>query len=181
MFRDAVPILYLFFAAVLLAVSALYPSAFSDGGNSFLKDFMDNDVLSVLGFITALSNASILSIFLHLNYLEDEVEFIATNTRRGLRLSAISLVVIFLAAFAIVILKPILPAWEVASAIANALGILLVVFALSVLRDITLTVIKIPSKRRIVERQKKNRQDAAASDNRTPQQSQNPKTRVPEG
>jgi hypothetical protein len=139
----------------------LAPSYLADSGNAFLKDFMDNDVLSVLGFITALSNASILSIFLHLNYLDDEAQFAGTNVRRTLRLSGLSLIVVFLIAFAIVIVKPIAPELIQLSAVLNSFGILCVVFSLSVLRDILITVTKIPTVRAIKKAQQENQRREA--------------------
>lgn len=156
MFRELVQILFWLFASMLLTAAFFAPWLLSDSGNTFLKDFLDNDLLSVLGVITALANASILSIFLHLNFLEDKVNFKATHTRRSLRLSAVSLIVVFLVAFAVVILKPIVPEGEKLNAIMNSIGILLVIFALSVLRDITLTVIKIPSQTTIKSMQAEN-------------------------
>jgi hypothetical protein len=142
---------------MLLMISFLFPEFLADDRNSFLQDFLDNDLLSVLGFITALSNASILSIFLHLNYLEDAVQFAATNARRTLRLSGLSLIVVFLLAFAVLIVKPIVPDWARLNAVLNSLGILCVVFSLSVLRDILITVTVLPTKRAIRKAQAENR------------------------
>lgn len=118
---------------------------------------MDNDILSILGLVTALGNASILSIFLHLNYLKDEAEFEGRRVRSGLQISGLSLVTVFIIAFVILILKPIVPRLDFLSALMNSIGILCVVFSLSVLRDILLTVVKIPSKTDIRKAQEANR------------------------
>jgi hypothetical protein len=168
MFRDWPPIAFCFLAATLLTVSALSPSYLSDGGNRFLRDFLDNDILSVLGFVTALANASILSIFLHLNYLDDEADFSGTNVRRGLKASAVSLIVLFLLTFAVLVMKPIVPSWPQLSAALNSIGILCVVFSLSVLRDITITVTKIPTKKTILNTQKKNKEAIAKNEDEAP-------------
>lgn len=162
MFKGIVPLLFCGLFAVLVTTSYFAPNYLSDSGNSFLRDFMDVDVLSVLGFVTALSNASILSIFLHLNYLDDEVEFTGTRVRRSLRHSAVSLVAVFLLSFVIVVVKPILPQHENLSALMNTFGILCVVFSLSVLRDISITVARIPSKRAIRKIQEENRANQQA-------------------
>lgn len=157
MFRDWVQVSFCLLAALLITLSFLGPNYISDSGNSFLKDFLDNDILSVLGFITALANASILSIYLHLNYLDDEANFKGTRVRRGLRISGLSLIFVFLFAFLVVLVKPIVPASDQLNAFLNSLGILCVVFALSVLRDILITVAKIPSKRAVLKAQEDNR------------------------
>lgn len=156
-FKDWPPVVFFLLSACLFSASFFYPKFLSDDGNSFLKDFLDNDILSVLGFITALANASVLSIFLHLNYLDDEVNFKGTRVRNGLKLSAVSLIVVFLIAFVVVIIKPMFAGLEVLNAILNSIGILCVFFSLSVLRDIMLTVVKIPTKKKIKAAQEENR------------------------
>lgn len=156
-FEEWPPIVFCGLAACLFTCSFYAPQFLSDTGNEFLKDFLDNDILSVLGFITALANASVLNIFLHLNYLKDEAQFTGRHIRRGLKLSAVSLIVVFLFAFLIVIAKPIVPAWEILNAILNSVGILCVFFSLSVLREIMITVVSIPSKSDIKKAQEENR------------------------
>lgn len=153
-------VLLLALLAVLLGVSVHHSHFLSDSGNPFLKDFMDNDILSVLGFITAVGNAATLSIFLHLNHLEDETLAKFTRTRSSLRKSAVSLVYIFLIAFIALVIKPLLGNGEVSSAIINGVGIVCIFFSLSVLRDLTLTVFGIPTKKRIAEIKAENEKKA---------------------
>lgn len=162
MSKNAPWIIFALLLVVLLLVSALKPSLLSDSGNSFLKDFLDNDILSVLGFITAVGNASILSIFLHLNKLEDETEAKFIRSRRSLKKSAVSLIVVFLIVFFVLIAKPMLGRGETLAACLNSIGILCVFFSLSVLRDVTLTVFSIPTARRIAEVAAKNREDSSS-------------------
>lgn len=152
--------LFLALCSFLAAVSFTNPEHLSDDGNSFLRDFLDNDLLSVLGFITAVGNASVLSIFLHLNHLEDEASFKTTRTRESLRKSAVSLVYVFLFSFVVVVLKPRLSHTEELNALFNSLGIVAVYFCLSVLRDLTLVVFAIPTKKKIAEMQERNRRAA---------------------
>lgn len=157
---------WIFFAtllSVLLFLCALKPSLLSDTGNAFLKDFLDNDILSVLGFITAVGNASVLSIFLHLNMLEDKTEAKFVRARRSLKKSAVSLIVVFLVAFFVLIVKPMLTSEDVITAIANSIGILCVFFSLSILRDLTLTVFSIPTARKIAEVAAKNREPSSGN------------------
>lgn len=163
MFKDVVQIGFCLLAAILLTVSVFVPDYLSDAGNRFLREFLDIDVLSVLGFITALSNAAVLSIFLHLNYLDDEVGFSGKHVRGGLKVSALSLIIVFLLAFVTVIIKPVVPDWDILSAVLNSVGILCVVFSLSVLRDILITVTKIPTKKAIRKAQEENRRLAGVS------------------
>lgn len=148
--KDAPIVIFIAVLAVLFSVSIFNPQALSDLGNAFLKDFMDNDILSVLGFITAVGNASTLSILLHLNHLEDETSAKFIRTKKSLRSSAVSLVFIFIVIFVTLIVKPLLPALEIYQAFSNSIGIIGMYFSLSVLRDITITVFKIPTKKEIL-------------------------------
>lgn len=159
--RDAPIILFIFLCSLLATFILLRPEYLSDDGNKFLRDFLDNDILSVLGFITAVGNAATLSIFLHLNSLEDEVKFKANRSKKSLKKSAISLVYAFLIAFfAVTIKHPISnsPHW---TAFINSIGVACVFFSLSVLRDLTLFVFGIPTKTKILEIQKKNQENSS--------------------
>lgn len=149
--RDLPWLLFLLLCGVLSIFSFLHPSALSDVGNPFLKDFMDNDILSTLGFITAVGNASTLSIHLHLNHLEDKTLANFPRVRRSLRKSAVSLVYVFVIVFMCLVLKPLLPAGESYQATVNSVGIAGMYFSLSVLRDITVTVFKIPTEKAIAK------------------------------
>lgn len=149
-------VLYLAVCGVLLVVSLQHPEYLSDSGNPFLKGYLDNDILSVLGFVTAVGNAASLSIFLHLNKLEDETTAKFLRTRKSLRLSAVSLVVIFLIAFLALVLKSMIPSSPTSEALINSVGIACTLFSLSVLKDLTLTVFAIPTKKRIGEMHQKN-------------------------
>lgn len=144
-------VLLLSLFCVLAGLSWHKPYFISDQGNKFLADFLDNDLLAVLGFITAVGNAATLNIFLHLNKLEDESDFKPRRVRGSLKNSATSLVYVFLVAFVVVSVKPILPSDQRWEAFANTVGICCVFFSLSVLRDLTITVFHIPTKKRILE------------------------------
>lgn len=161
--RDAPVVIFIAFCSLLATTIAFYPSVLSDTGNLFLRDFMDNDILSVLGFITAVGNASTLSIFLHLNHLEDCSAAKFIRTRKSLKKSAVSLVALFALVFSSLIIKPLLPEGERYSATTNSIGVLCIFFALSVLRDITITVFRIPTVKRIAEIEKENREKDARS------------------
>jgi hypothetical protein len=155
--REVKWVLLLAVCSLLLSVSIKYPHFLSDTGNEFLRDFVGVNLLSVLGFITAVGNAATLSIFLHLNQLDDNADFAAKRTKRSLKLSAVSLVYVFSIAFVAVVLKGIFGSDERAEALFNSVGIVAVFFSLSVLRDLTLTVFAIPTVREVKKWQEQNR------------------------
>ena len=151
--------LLLAFFSFLIAVSFRCPVYLSDEGNAFLRDFLDNDILSVLGFITAVGVAAILSIVLHLNELEDATGFSAKRTRRSLELSAVSFIFCFALAFVSVVLKPVFGIGQTPSALFNSFSIVLVLVSASILLDLTRTVFAIPTRRKIMDSKSKRKQD----------------------
>jgi len=129
---------------VLLTVSCAHPSFLNDQ-NEFLAKFVNDQLLSILGFIVAVTLASAASVHFELNKLEDEAGKPFNRTRRALRRSSYSLIVLFAVAGIVIIIKPLLPSQRYGHAFANSVAILIVYFNLSVLLDLTRTVFKIPS------------------------------------
>lgn len=156
--RDTPLVCLIILTSILFTTSYFSPNYLSDAGNSFLEDFLDNDILSILGFITALGNASTLSILMHLNHLEDETNVKFARTRISLRRSAISLIYFFLIVFVALMLKPLSPPEPQFSAFFNSIGIICVFASLSVLRDLALTVFGIPTKKMIAEINRRNKE-----------------------
>ncbi len=142
-------------ATVLLSISFLEPWVLSDS-NVFLREFVNQELLATLGFVMAITIASAASLHLELNKLQDETSLPFTRTRRSIRLSAYSLLILFGAAVLLVVVKPLLPSDPFYSAMANSFALLIVYFNLSVLFDLTKTVFAIPTAKniraRIVER-----------------------------
>jgi uncharacterized membrane protein len=130
---------------MLLCISVFHPNLLSSDGNKFLGGFMDTDILSTLGFITAVGNASTLTIHIQLNNLEDSTNVQFSKTRSSLKKSAISLVYAFSVVFIALVVRPFLPHFATVDSLVNSVGIVCVFVSLSVLRDITLCVFKIPT------------------------------------
>ena len=137
-------------AAALLALSFRYPS-WLDDDNAFLKNFVNHELLATLGFIAAVTLASAASLHLELNRLEDDTGQTFTRSRSSIRLSAYSLLSLFGCAIVLVVVKPILPADPTAVALANSSALLIIFFYLSVMWDLTRTVLAIPTARKIRE------------------------------
>lgn len=120
-------------------------SIFSDE-NFFLKDFLDNDLLSVLGFVTAVTLASAANIHLQLNALEVQRGCHFTATKGGLRKSALTLILAFFVSLVIVVLKPVFQCHLWVQIFSNIAALTMIVVCLEVLWDITNTTFKIPPK-----------------------------------
>ncbi len=130
---------------VLLAASAYSPYLLSDRGNAFLSGFVNEELLSLLGVIVTITLASAGNVHLELNKLQDRTRLPFTRTRAAVRLSAYSLIIIFALAGALVVVKPMLGTDMRATAACNAFAIVLLVFSLFVLIDLTRTTFGIPA------------------------------------
>lgn len=130
---------------VLLATSACAPHLLSDTGNKFLEGFVNQELLALLAVVTTITLASAGNIHLELNKLQDRTGLPFINSRRAVRWSAYSLIVIFAIAGLLVIVKPMLGSDERATAACNSIAIVLVLFSLHVLFDLTRTVFAIPA------------------------------------
>lgn len=129
---------------ILVAVSVKNPSYLGDQ-NKFLSDFVGEELLSILGFMVAVTVASSSSIHFELNRIEDATGKNFSRTRSSLGKSIYSLIILFGFALLIVIVKPLLPAEPRNISLANSLAIAIIYFNLSVMLDLARAVIKIPS------------------------------------
>lgn len=130
---------------ILWSISACAPYLLSDEGNTFLKGFVNQELLSFLGVIVTITLASAANLHLELNKIQDLTGIKFHRTREGVRLSAYSLIFILGIAGGLVIVKPILGHDMRASAACNSLAIVLVLFSLFVLSDLTRTILSIPA------------------------------------
>jgi len=130
---------------VLLAVSACAPYLLSDAGNKFLAGFVNQELLSLLGVIVTITLASAGNLHLELNKIQDRTKLPFGRTRKAIKLSAYSLIGIFMLAGALVIIKPMFGTEMRATAACNSIAIVLIFFSLFVLIDLTRTVFAIPA------------------------------------
>ncbi len=140
---------------VLLSISFTNPSFLNDE-NQFLRNFVNQELLATLGFIMAITIASAGGLHLELNKLQDETSVPFRRTRRSIKRSAYSLLILFAGAVTLVVVKPLLPSAPFSAAVANSLALLIIYFNLSVLYDLTRTVFAIPTAATIKARQNEN-------------------------
>jgi hypothetical protein len=137
---------------VLLTASSCSPDFLSDDGNSFLKGFVNQELLSLLGVIVTITLASAGNLHLELNKLQDRAGRDFPKTRKSVRMSAYSLIIIFAFGAALVIIKPLLGPTPRMTAMANSFAITIILFSLGVLFDLIRTTFSIPASTTIPER-----------------------------
>jgi hypothetical protein len=126
---------------VVLSITA--PWVLGDA-NTFLKNFVNHELLGVLGVIVTITLASAANLHLQLNRIEDEFKkTFLTSTRRAVKQSAFSMIVIFAIAVVDVVVKPLLPSGDMSASFANGIALLVILFAILVLIDLTQLVFKI--------------------------------------
>ncbi|MER8981087.1 hypothetical protein [Mesorhizobium sp. M0870] len=114
-------------------ISLCDPILISDR-NTFLKGFVDADLLNILGVIFAITAASASNIHLELRRLEAMYQPDAfLRTRREVKRGAFALVYLFVAAAALMLLKPIFADGLCSQALFNSAAILILLWNVLVL------------------------------------------------
>ncbi len=139
----AAPVSLVILTVSLTIISICYPSYLNDE-NGFLKGAVNHELLAVLGFVVALTLGKAGDIHVELNRIQDQTGKQFKNTRKAIKRSYQSLIVAFLIAGVLVVVKPNLVSEPVLIALVNSLAIILVYFSVAVLYDITATVFGIP-------------------------------------
>lgn len=128
--------------SVLSALAIFFPVPFSDQ-NRFLLDFMDNDLLSVLGFIAAVTLASISSLHIQVIKLCRDLGVDGSAVERRLFRSAVSLILLFGVAVLVLVLKPLFVCSPHMEAAFNCVGLFIVYLYLEMLLDIVRAAFKV--------------------------------------
>jgi hypothetical protein len=124
-------------ATILTLTSICVPNALSDSGNAFLRGFVNQELLATLGVIVSITLVSAGAIHIELVKLAKEMRIDVEREKRAVRNSAFLLIWLLLAALILVVLKPIVALGERPSAFANALGLMILIWAIAVLYDLT--------------------------------------------
>ena len=125
----------------MLSFSA--PWVFGDK-NTFALKFIGSDLLSLVGVVMSITLASATNINFELNKLQIKgVGDSFTRTRGAIRNSAIALIVSWLIALGVVVVKPLVGGGDTATSLVNGLGLLVVVFDALMLVDLTRTALEI--------------------------------------
>lgn len=125
---------------ILLSLAA--PWAMSDY-NAFLKNFVNHELLAFLGVVVTITLASATNLHLELNKLEEAAgkrKF--PKTRASIRRSSVSMITMLVIAVVVTVAKPlvIVPDWhqqQIASSFFNGAALLIVLFNILVLVDLT--------------------------------------------
>lgn len=124
--------------AAWLVISLAAPWALGDTQNTFLKNFVNHEMLSFLGVVVTITLASAASLHLELNKLEELAgSRVFIVTRRRIHLSAYALIWALVLAIALVTAKPLFGPSDTATSLANGAAILIILFNVLVLADIT--------------------------------------------
>lgn len=122
----------------VVMICAICKPAYLSDQNDFLRNFVNHELLALLGIIMTITLASAAQLHLEFNKFEERAgKRFLTKTRQGVMHGAFGLIFGFLLAVALVILKPLLPHSEPAVAIANGLALIILLFNVLILLDLT--------------------------------------------
>jgi hypothetical protein len=120
---------------VAIVLTAVTPSLLSDQ-NSFLRGFVNHELVGFMGVVVTISLASASSLYLELGRIGRERSIDVSKPKKGVRFSALSLLIALSAAIAIVIVKPAaLDSLYLQSAF-NSFAVLVIVFSILILTDL---------------------------------------------
>lgn len=125
------------YSAVAACIIAARPHWLSDA-NPFLKDFVGNDLLSLLGVILAITLASIASMHLEFNKIEERRKKRGLSaSRQNIKKAAYWLIGLFVAGLTLVAVKPLASFSATAEAGLNAAALLIVLWHVLILVTLT--------------------------------------------
>ncbi|KEQ05105.1 hypothetical protein [Pseudorhizobium pelagicum] len=135
----------LFVSAVGLTVISVAEPSFLSDSNGFLKNFVNENILNMLGVILAITLASVANIHLAFNRIEERYEkpLGLAKSRTNLKKAAYWLIGIFVAGCIIVAVKPVAAVTEVGQAIFNSAALLMLIWHVLILISLTELVFKI--------------------------------------
>ncbi|MEZ0170776.1 hypothetical protein [Microvirga sp. TS319] len=126
------------FAAIIVVLSIGAPNVLADS-NSFLSSFVGAELLNILGVIVAITLASAAQMHLALNGIEERFNrrnsFVAT--RAGIRAGSYTLIILFAAAFLLVVAKPHVATTAWSQSLVNGAAIFIVLWNVLVLVALT--------------------------------------------
>lgn len=133
-------------AILISVVSCAKPEWLSDS-NSFLKGFVNQEMLSVLGVIVTITLASSANLHLELNRIEDKTGEHFPEARYANKAYAYLLIFLFFCALLLASTKPIIATNEKLQAAFNGAAIWMIILNILALLDLTSAVFAIPANR----------------------------------
>ncbi len=131
-------------AIILLSIYFCMPAHLSDENNFFMK-FVSQELLSTLGVMLTIVISLAAYLHFELNKLEEKTGGNFDKTRSKVKLSVNALILVFILAFGVVIIKPIVAVSLNSEAAFNGLSIFFMAVNISVLIDLNRTIFKIPA------------------------------------
>jgi hypothetical protein len=128
-------------AGVIFGCAIGAPAILSDA-NKFLREFVNHELLAVMAVILAITLASTAQLHLEFNKIEERFKRknALLRSRQGVRSAAFFLILLFLLAIVLVTLKPLLDQSEWAQALFNGFGLLVLLWDVLILIELTMTI-----------------------------------------
>jgi len=130
-------------ATIVIVLASYNPAAISDK-NDFLHHFVNQELLGLLGIIMTITLASIASLHLEFNKIEEKFKRRGlTKSRHGVMQNAYCLIGLFFISVVIVVTKPIAAHTETTEAIFNGAALIVLLWNILILIEITQTAFAI--------------------------------------
>jgi len=137
--------------AVISVIVSVLTDWFSDERNTFLRNFVNQELLNLLGVVLAITLASVASLQVAFDKVKDNIEGLElSETRNAVKSAIMSLNWTFLGAVLLVVIKPLMPTGcTPIVSLVNATALLLVIYYGMTLMELTILTFKMPSLREL--------------------------------
>ena len=131
-------------AATIVIILASYSPAIISDKNDFLHHFVNQELLGLLGIIMTITLASIASLHLEFNKIEERYKRRGlTKSRHGIMQNAYCLIGLFFLSVIIVVAKPVAHGGEAVEGLFNGAALIVLLWNILILIEITQTAFAI--------------------------------------
>lgn len=124
----------------VIVVSLSAPWVLSDK-NSFLRSFVGNPILSLIGVIVTIALASAANLHLRFNDIEDRAgRRILINTRRKVHSASYWMIATLIAVVVLLVTKSLIGSGDIATSLVNGLALVALLANILILLDLTMIV-----------------------------------------
>lgn len=130
-------ILFCTWIVLWLLLSAAAPWVLSDA-NEFLRNFVNHEFLGFMGVVVTITLASASNLYIEMRKLEDRVDAgVFANSKRDVRQAAYALLLAFVVAVILVVVKPLLGSGAHIQSVVNGAALTVILFSIITLSEIT--------------------------------------------
>jgi hypothetical protein len=125
-------------AVAIVIVCAVYNPELISDKNKFLHDFVNHELIGILGIILTITLASAANLHLEFNKIEERYQRRGlTDTRKGVRQGAYFLIALFIFGVLLVLTKPVFAFGDASETVFNGFALITLLWNVLILLELT--------------------------------------------